>query len=149
MPSLSFQSRLYCLCSYKSVPLWCYRSATKHNYNCFSRATFSNNLLELAYIYYRQDALPCANFPPWNDLVFMNKSSSKRNLKSKLKSWKRIGYEIKITNHQKKISNHDLKYFKFKSSPSLAMVNFVNCELHRRRHITVIDRLSYYIHTYI
>jgi len=45
-------------------------------------------------------------------------NAPKCDLQSKSKSAEYIGFEIKITN-QKRISNHDFKYFDLKSSPSL------------------------------
>ena len=45
-------------------------------------------------------------------------NAPKCDLQSKSKSAEYIGFEIKITN-QKRISNHDFKYFDLQSSPSL------------------------------
>jgi len=42
-------------------------------------------------------------------------------LKSKSKSSKCIGFDIKVTNNQKHL-NHDLKYIDLKSSPSLVII---------------------------
>ena len=84
-----------------------------------------------------------AILPPSNDLNFRTadqpQNPPKCDLQSKSKSAEYIGFEIKITN-QKRISNHDFKYFdlNFEILPiivraSANLVHFVRQHLNQRK----------------